>query len=389
MTLLRRLPPLETALVVLAIVVLGIVGGTQRDAQDSGFDSFSSYDAGSGGYRAWYELLQREGVRVERFERLPAFLDAHVDTLIWADPLTGDPRALETTQADIVALQDWVKAGGRLIYLGTDDAAAAKGVLKLPFTTGKPRGVRAPVYAPSLRAAGVARVAWSQSVDRFALKRGAPALVRDRYGALALRYAYGRGALTVVADRNVFSNRVLSDLDNARFAFALAAPGRAGGSVAFDEAVHGYFVPEHWWQIVPRPFLIGVLCAAFALLLAFAGAAVRLGPPIVPPALREPTSLEFLDSVAGLLERGHGARQAVTDAVRSTKRAVANALGLPEDAPNDAIAARIDSSSLRADFTALVAFERPLDPDDPTLLRAAVLAQRLRKEYAPYAGSRR
>jgi hypothetical protein len=235
----------------------------------------------------------------------------------------------------------------------------------------------------------VTRIVWSAAPRRYAAKRGATVLASDAFGALALRYNYGRGQVTAIVDESPFTNSRLALPDNARFAYAIAQPARAGGAVAFNEAIHGFIVPEHWWEIVPRPFLIGVICAAFALLLAFAGASVRLGPPIVPPALRDPTSLEFVDSVAGLLERGRGARQAVIDAVRSTKRMLALAVGVPDDAPNETIAARIDSSELRSAFTALALLERPLDPDDATLLRAATLAQRLRKEYSPHAGSRR
>lgn len=386
MSFLRRLPPLETALVVVAVVVLSVIGVTRQAAQRADVESYSSYDVASGGYRAWYEMLQREGLHVERFERLPAFLDAGLDTLVWSDPLPGDPRTSGTTAVDVRALEDWVKAGGRLVYLGFDDDAAKTGVLKLPATTGYTRTVRAPLFSPALRAAGIARVGWPAS-RRFVSTRGSVALVADGFGRLAVRYAYGRGRVTAIVERGVFGNSRLGAPDNARLAYVLVQPGRPGGRVAFDEAVHGFLVPEHWWEIVPRPFLIGVLCAAFALLVAFAGAAVRLGPPIVPPRLREPTSLEFLDSVAGLLDRGHGARQAVADAVRSTKRTVAAALGLSDDAPNEMLAARIESPALRADFSALVALEP--DKSGATLLRAATLAQRLRKEYAPYAGSRR
>lgn len=385
MNALRRLPPLETALVVVAIVLLGFAGVARQAAQEQPVDSYSSYDAASGGYRAWYELLEREGVRVARFERQPAFLGGAQDTLVWAEPMGGSAASA----GDIAALEAWVKGGGRLLYLGYDDEAAKQGVLALPKTTGATHAVRDATFAGALGATGLRRVAWSAAPRRFAAKAKAAVLARDASGALALEYAYGRGRVTAIVDEGPFRNASLVSADDARFAYAVGRPARAGGTVAFNEALHGHLVPEHWWEIVPRPFLVGVIVAAFALLLAFAGAAIRLGPPLVPPPLRDPTSLEFLDSVAGLLERGRGARQAVLDAVRSTKRVVAVAVGVPDDAPNETIAARIEPAEFRAAFGALVAFEHPDDPTDATLLRVAVLAQALRKEYAPHAGSRR
>ena len=387
---LRRLPKLETTVVLLAVVALSAIDVAKQSAQQAvNVDTYSSYDAASGGYRAWYEVLQREGVRLERFERPLGFLDSRIDTLVWAEPSPGAASAGGASQGEIGALEAWVKAGGNLVYLGFDDAAAKGGTLKLPETTGETRRVVTYTLARQLGDAGVTRVGWSADARRYKSKRGALILAADRSGALALRYSYGKGRITAVVDETPLRNANLTAPDNARFAYFLTQPARADGLVAFDEAAHGHLIPEHWWEIVPRPFSIGVICAALALLLAFAGASIRLGPPIVPPRQRDPTSIEFVDSVAGLLERGGGSRQAVTDAVRSTKRAIARALGLADDVPNDVLAARIDSPALRADFLALTAFERPQAPADDVLLRAAVLAQRLRKEFTTHAGSRR
>jgi hypothetical protein len=386
MKILRRLPPFETLLVVAAVVLLGILATLRQSAQETRRDAYSSYDAGPAGYRAWYEVLVREGVRVERFERLPAFLDAGTGTLIWAAPPAAAGNAPALNAADARALADWVRDGGSLVLLGPAGAISAG--LKLPVDRAA-RPVRDARFAATLRAQGIDAVAWAAAPPRYASRRSDEMLARDRTGVLALRYRLGRGTIVAVVDASPVTNARLGLLDGGRFAFGLARPARPATRVAFAEAMHGYYVPEHWWQIVPLPFALGVLGAAFVLLVAFAGSAVRLGPPIVPPSLREPTSFEFLDSVAGLLERGRGAKAAVADAVRSTKRVVAGAVGLPDDAPNQALAARIETPALRADFTALVAFERLPAPDDSTVLRAVVLAQRLRKEYASHAGSRR
>jgi hypothetical protein len=156
---LRRLPPLETLVLVLAFGLLVAVAiATQRAKTAVLPDSYSTYDAATGGYRALYELLGREGVRAGRFEQRPAFLTAQTDTLVWAEPLAFDPRQLATTNADVAALQEWVRAGGSLFYIGFDDVAAKRGILGLPRTRVAAAKRSLPIVATPLARAGVARI---------------------------------------------------------------------------------------------------------------------------------------------------------------------------------------------------------------------------------------
>jgi len=390
MTALRRLPLVEIVLVALAAIVLtwlGVLRQQSEEAQKPLLDSYSSYDAHSGGYRAWYELLQRERVRVERFEERPAFLERGLDTLVWAEPLPFDPRQTANTVADVRALEDWIKAGGRLVYLGHDDAAAKQQLLKLPFSTnGKPKSGAA-LVAPSLRALGIERVLPVTAL-RWKLRKSLNVLLADTAGPLVVRYSYGKGEIVAAIDETPFSNGRLARGDHARLAYALARPRAGAGRVAFDEAPHGFIVPEHWWAVVPRPLVVAIVVACFALLVAFVGAAIRLGPPLVPPQRSDATSSEFIDSLAALLERGRAAHKALDDALRSTTRVVAVALGLPDDTPAALLAARIERTDLRAAYQALVAAASATRPDDVILVRGIALAQQLRKEFISHGRPR-
>jgi hypothetical protein len=171
-------------------------------------------------------------------------------------------------------------------------------------------------------------------------------------------------------------------------AFALAAPRRAGGIVSFDETIHGYLAPEHWWSIVPRPFLYALAVAGFALLVALFGAAVRLGPPLVPAPRDDRSSADFIEALAALLERGRAFGTAMQDAADSTARGVARSLGASNDATGQQIAAGLDREDERAAFRTLMelAEHGPANPEN--LVRSVALAQRLRKEFAPHARQR-
>jgi hypothetical protein len=147
-------------------------------------------------------------------------------------------------------------------------------------------------------------------------------------------------------------------------------------------------VPLHWWSIVPRPFLIALAVAGVTLLIAFAGAAVRFGPPLVPVAPADRTSADFIDALASLLARGGAVRKALTDAADSATRTVARAMGLDDGASSDQIAARIERADVRAAFVEMQRVAANGFPDERNLVRGVALAQRIRKEYAPHGRSR-
>jgi hypothetical protein len=387
---LRRWPLLETALLTVAaaaLVALGVV--TERARHHAvALESYSSYDAAGGGLRAWYEVLRREGLRVDRFEARPPFLNRGIDTLVWAEPLPFDPRRIPNTRADVAALEAWVRDGGRLLYVGRDDAGAAEHALNLPSSAlASASANTARFVAPGLSSEGVRDVTPAAEL-RWRAGGGKTMLFVDEKGPLIVRYAYGKGEVVAVIDESLFTNARLARADDARLAYALARPRIPGGLVAFDEAVHGFIVPEHWWVIVPRPFAVALALATVALLVAFAGAALRLGPPLAPLRRAEQTSSAFIDAVAALFERNGAARKALTDAAASAKRALATAAGVPDDTPDETVARLIESNDARRAFRDLCALAARGRTDDEHLLRGVDLAQRLRKEYVTHGRAR-
>ena len=383
---LRRLPPLETAILAgaLAILVAIAFAGERTTPAPLQLDSYSSFDASSGGLRAFYETLGRVGIGVERFTARPAFLDRSLDTLVWAEPLLFDPRQQATTRADAAALEGWVRSGGRLLYLGHDDAAAKAGLLHLPHSRGALDDVGAAHIDAGLAQRGIARIGSDSTLRWRTPKRGVRVLVADRRGPIVVAYTFGAGTVTAAIDESLLSNDGIVVGDRPRLAVALASPGARNGRVAFDETVHGFGMPERWWQIVPRPFAIALAFAGIALLVAFAGAAMRLGPPRVPEAPDDRGTSDFIAALATLLARGQAVRQTLFDAEASTTLVIARSLGLRADAPAAEIAARIERVDLRDAFRALVKVAHAGYPDERTLVRGVALAQELRKEYAAH-----
>jgi hypothetical protein len=386
----RRLPPLESAVVAIALAVLvGLSIAQQRPARnEQQLDSYSSYDYASGGYRAYYEMLTREGFSLERFERRPEELDDGVDTLVYAAPLSFGAIRLPESSGELQALADWVRAGGRLLYLGDAGNGAAEG-LNVPATEPAHSVSLAARIAPRLRAYGVASLGPASGLRWRAERRpDARRLVVDGGGALAIAYRLGRGSVTAVSDETLFSNAGISRYDRARLAYALALPRRPGGVVAFDEAIHGHLIPDRWWSIVPRPFLIALGFAACALVVAVAGAAARLGPPLIPQPVTDRSSADFIAGLANLFERAGARHKMLRDAQRSAARAVARSSGLGDEASSAVLAAAIERPELRADFFELLAAAEDPRPGARELVRGIALAQRLRKEYVTHVAAR-
>jgi hypothetical protein len=376
----RRLPVSDIVTIVVGALVLIAVAWYQSDRSARSqprVDSVSSLDRASGGYAAWYELLSREGVRVSQFQERPAFLDRTVDTLIVADSGLGNERgAMDDRDRD--ALARWVRTGGHVIVLGDGPLIGALAKrLDLPTVDEAHAATTEPFVDPSFARLGVARLSPATNDRLVAVNDRTRTLFDDKYGSIVLEYPFGKGDVIAIDDETMFANNRIASFDHARAAYALVAGRR---SVAFDEAIHGYLAPEHWWQVVPRPFLIGIAITLAALALALVGSLVRLGPPTSVPSAPPPTSAAFLSSLAMLLQRNRARTAALADAFASAKKAVAFSLGIPDDSAPRAFIERIPAE-WRATFVELVDLTKRPSLTNAQFVRGVELARSLRKDY--------
>ena len=318
-----------------AIIGLLQYGGQQRTLER--YDTFSSYDYQPGGYRAWYDLLAHEGVRVQRFERRPAYLNDAVNTLIVANNIldaiarseNGQPAGFFAS-GDYTALARWVKNGGHLIWL-TDSANAIfttalqrvssgnadpSDALRLPqIARSDLKNDEAIAVTASPLTAGVHAVSGSarQRIP-FANSAAVLPLVADDSGATVAWYPLGKGDIIVVTDESLFQNSRLAKADNARLSYDLVAAGlRPGALVAFDEWSHGHQSGDTWWTILPRPMQWAFAIFCGAVILALAGSAIRFGPAVRLSHNTERTSEEYVRSMAQLMRRAGATRKAVRD----------------------------------------------------------------------------
>lgn len=394
----RAFPWVEAIVAAVAIATIATAAYFEQLAQTrtSAFDTRSSYDAASGGYRAWFELLQREGVRVERFERRPAFLDGSIDVYVLANETIGNAIAASQVErspdtyndGDWFALAKWVKAGGHLVWL--TDGIAQPDYLNAPDLAEKgPAHDDAVVVTPSPLAANVRSVSGTSKLRVPFASGGAPPIIADDTGGVVATYPLGKGTMTVVSDASLFENGRLALADNATLAYDLATTGlTAHGSVAFDEWTHGHVAGDSWWSVLPAPFQVAFIGIALALVALGIGTGLRFGPAVKLPDETERTSDEYLTSMAVLYRRGGAVKEAVVEMADACLRDVAAGLGLSEGAGGRAIAARAGGHGGDERGEAVMELDRIRSFEAPTeseLVRAAALCVTLRKELSPHA----
>ncbi|HEY0614920.1 MAG TPA: DUF4350 domain-containing protein [Candidatus Elarobacter sp.] len=324
----------------------------------------ASGDYSFGGYRAWSELLAREGLRVEPFRRHhDALAGSGIDTLVVAFPDDPVPHLWDASERD--ALRQWVRSGGRMVDIGLTppagkgDAAGEKVVLDDRTHGG------GSLQGPFARWVGTLA---NRGDDRLVARKGVrdvETLLRDRGGALVVRYRYGRGEVVGVASAALFENRAIVRGDAARLAFLIARPGRAGGAVAFDEAIRGDVVEKPWYRALSAAELVALALAALAGLLWLLYGIVPLGPPVRLRAPREPTSGEFVDAVAALYERARARDHAGEVLLRAARRTLERG---PRSKENAVLAERVRFAEME-----------PLN-DDAALVAVAQLARATREE---------
>ena len=377
--MLRNRPEMLAALGAVLVLMATVYLRSTQDRTPS-VSQFSSYDSGRNGYRALYEVLQREGVDVLRYEYPLGLLRRNVRTLVFPPPMGPPVSAFGRPSGDAATLAQWTKNGGTLVAFWQTFDAADWAALGLALKINAPKSP-ASIARPTLQAAqtrGV-RAIRGRFETLFRLSRAARArpLLESAGGAAAIAYRFGKGEVIAISDPTVFSNLRLGSRDNARFAYDVLERG----PVAFYERANGYVVDRSFWDALPRSGHIAVFCATAIVLLGLIGSNVRFAPAL--PSEREPErdSSEYIVSMARLLARGHAASRAIDDTAGAVARALRRRFGAESRAPLATFASRLNDPEARAAIRELGRLQATSNPSDSELLRAGKLGARLRKFF--------
>lgn len=351
----------DLAIVIAALVLLVALAFLRQSQQARQISIPSTYDTGANGYAALYDLLAREGTRVQRFELPLGELSSKNAALVLAgrDALAGAASSTGTLQF----LDRWVHAGGTLVVLDDAVSASARRTLALPQAHQIVRQTRAfagCAFAGRLRGAQIAGAFTGGYTS--ACKGDRATLFSAEHTAVGIALKRGRGAVVLLTSPSVFDNLHLAQQSNARAAYALLG----GGTVIFDERVHGHAAGRTFWEVLPMPMHVAIWLAIGIVLIAIVGANLPFAPPIAPQAPEERDSGAYIASVAHMLQRGGAAREAIL-------RISGRCTQVLSVRPRDELA-----RMLLRELRTLEAIPRPGAHD---VLHAGHIYARVRKEY--------
>ncbi len=285
----RKLLWSAAAVFVLMIVAAVLFGDVGQKAEIP-----SSYSTASGGAKAAYLLLTRQGYKVKRWERsLERLPETEGETLIIAEPIEAPTRE-EREQLD-----SFIRNGGRVIATGMFAGTFLPENRSVPDFVRGMAWQKASAVSPSeiTRAAPEIVIAPQARWESFST---AYPLYADGDQTLVVKYPYGRGEVLWWAAATPLTNAGLKEPGNLEF--VLACLGDRKNEILWDEYIHGYreslamsieHSPLKWLAL--QLTLVGL-----AVLATFS----RRSGPICQPATDVRLSpLEFVQTLGGLYER--------------------------------------------------------------------------------------
>ena len=338
-----------------ALVALSIGAAMLVPPADENLPPGSSFSHAPDGAAAAYQTLQRLGYPIRRtFDPLAALtLDRPSTVLVVAEP------AEAPTNGDRRAIQDLAAAGATVLLTGCGGAS---------FLAGSDVAGSGPVpartFAPRMASPltdGVSRLTMRADCGSWNGGSRYAVLYGDAAGAAVRVMRTGRGAIVWWAGTSPIANASIGDSGGLELLLNVIGPGRP--PIAWDEFYHGQRRSLYSYaRRTPLPW--AALQLALVLVVA-AAMYVRRRAPVLARSIEPRTStVEFIDTMAGLYRRAGVAREAVITARLRLRRLLAEATGLAVSSDDDRLA-RSAAARLRLDAqdigAALAAGAGPLD----------------------------
>nr|WP_298689417.1 DUF4350 domain-containing protein [uncultured Dongia sp.] len=303
-------------LILIMIGLVAFIGSTYlmifgENLVSSGSNTFSHSAIG---HKAFQETLRRVGipVSISRFQSLEKAGRSTLLVLAEPDTSMGSLNLLDGLKAEEVVLVILPKWSGHVDQRHPHWVDAVK-LQRIDDVTGiLNRVVPGATLARHKTAAPYETgLGYAPSIAETQLIRGdaVSPIVAYQEGILLGEIKIGSAKVWLLSDPDVIANAGLGKGDNAQFAVAMIrALLPAGGSVMFDETIHGFEQPPNMMRTAFEvPFITATIAFAIAAITAILAGITRLGAPVPATARLAAGRETLLHNVAELLEYGRGA----------------------------------------------------------------------------------
>jgi hypothetical protein len=280
-------------------------------------------------------------------------------------------------------LSQWVDRGGRLVVADpVSDFAPAFARASADLFSDDP-AANGELTASSCAVDGLAQVRRLHvpGAAAFRTRSGDVACFAMGTGSFLVARKHGQGTVVAIGGGGGLVNDALDQADNAALAVGLMAPSPGTAVHLLRPSAPGSG-QRSLVQLVSRRVKDGMwqLLVAFGLFALWR--ARRLGRPLVEPQPVEIAGSELVVAVGNLLQQGRR-RDAAAGMIRSSlRRTLVERLGLPADAPPEALAEVAAARSGVDRATVLHALSDTVPPDDDALVGLARTVELLRNEVA-------
>ncbi len=286
-------------LFVMLIASVGIVDRATRGRQQRSYDTRgSARSTATNGVKAFRLLLDHYDISTTD---LAGSLHAAVSR--GRLPLASTLLVLDSpfpTDADRRAVNDFARAGGRVIVAGSG--------ARDWINTRRP-GITHSELRTSLVRFHRRYLIQTSGTTRWSTARG-PELVVTR--------TIGAGHILLVAESSIFQNQLLGKRDNAALALALVGDTH---QVGFAEGPHG-LSGATGWSAIPGGWKVAIIGSALALLLAATARGRRIGPAERAGRALDPPRRASADALAAALGRARRPDAALGDLRTITRQRV-------------------------------------------------------------------
>lgn len=305
------------------------------EQEEKGRPHRTTYSVQPGGLKAWYLLLQKQGVRVSRWERPPSEWPKDARVIITTTlPVVSTSGMQVWSDAEVKSAFKWVENGGTLLVLAEEDNELVE-KLGMGVSEHLTEDANLAPRQPAVFFEGVRAVRFPGASRFDKTPSAAIALLADRKPAF-IGIARKKGMVLAFATPAIAENRSITIADNARLLTQVVSSHAGTGRVLFDEYHQGYEQSDSFWKAIGKPGQLVAYQLMIITLLAVYTAGKRFG---LPRPLPQPSrvSSEYVTSLADLYRRAGASDAALEGVYLSFWRDLCHAAGMPLDSGREAV----------------------------------------------------